>query len=129
MCGLDSLQPDQLPRGGILTKGTGLAQKGKRQKHRGGRFKVKCISYSGHKDPGEGEGRWRSQHSRCSVDRGLSLKPLSSLWWEESPETQGNRESTEKFCIQTGAMGTREGQPTDSLGLRGRKLEELQSSK
>ena len=46
------------------------------------------------------------------MDKGLSLKALSSLWWEESPETQGNKESTEKFYIQTGAMGTREGQPT-----------------
>lgn len=37
------------------------------------------------------------------MNKGLSLK---------TPETQGNKESTEKFCIQTGAMGTREGQPT-----------------
>lgn len=56
MGGLDSLQPDQLPRGGILTEDTGLAQKGKHQKHREEGSKSSAYLTVGTKTLGKGKG-------------------------------------------------------------------------
>lgn len=72
MCGLDSLQPDQLPSGGILTKGTGLAQKGKRQKHRGEGSKSSAYLTVGAKTLGKGKG-----------DGGANIHDV--LWTEDYP--------------------------------------------
>lgn len=72
MGGLDSLQPDQLPRVGSLTRDTGLAPKGKHQNHREEASKSSACLTAGTKALGKQKG-----------DGGASIHDV--LWTEDCP--------------------------------------------
>lgn len=72
MCSLDSLQPDQLPRVGSLTRDTGLAPKGKHQNHREEASKSSSCLTTGTKALGKRKG-----------DGGASIHDV--LWTEDCP--------------------------------------------